>query len=238
MLINLRTIHKPATLDEAVHLLQQPDTRALYGGAFVRENAKEVTDAVDLSALGLSRITRDGNTLIIGSTATLETVRQYCLTIDSVIARALADVLREEAPLSLRNVLTPGDVISEARGNSLLLTLFAVLGARSSITRRGGVLIEARRVTLDSPTENCGYAFEKIARTPADAPIVGAVAWAEAGESRVAICGLLQMPTLYTFGMPAQISDYLGGTEYRTEMAKVLARRTLTRAEVMAGQIG
>lgn len=237
MLINLRTLHKPTTLDEAVALLNKPGVRPLYGGSLIRENSKEVEEAVDLSALGLNRVRVEDDMLIIGSTATLEAVREFCLTLNHIVAAALAEIIRVEYPLTLRNAMTPGDIITEARTNSLLLTFFAALGSRASLEKRGNLII-ARRVTLDRPDQNCGFAFEKVARTPADAPIVGAVAWIEDEQERVAVCGLMQQPTLYTFGMPSQIADYLGSAEYRTEMAKIVARRALERATVMAGQVG
>ncbi len=237
MLINLRTLHNPTTRDEAVMLLNKPGVKPLYGGALVRENAKETEEAVDLSALGLNRVQVEGDILVIGSTTTLETVREFCLTINSVIAAALAEIIRAEYPLTLRNVMTPGDVITEARGNSLLLTFFAAIGNRASLEKQGNLII-ARRVMLDTPDQDCGFSFEKVARTPADAPIVGAVAWVEGAQERVAVCGLMQAPAVYTFGMPSQIADYLGSAEYRTEMAKIVARRALERATAMAGQLG
>ncbi len=78
MLINLRTLHKPTSLTEAADLLEKPGMRALYGGALIRENAKSVEAAVDLSALGLTRIDLEGDTLRIGSCATLEAIRLAC----------------------------------------------------------------------------------------------------------------------------------------------------------------
>ncbi len=151
----------------------------------------------------------------------------------------MSEILAYEAPLTLRNVLTIGDILTEARSNSPLLTLIAALPDRIHV-RRQGALIELVALTLEAPdqSESVGFAFEKVARTPADAPIVGAFAWIEGDVERVAVCGLMQQPTVYTFGMPSQLSDYLGSAEYRTEMAKVLARRTLERASAMAGQIG
>lgn len=237
MLIQLATIHQPHSLQDAAALLEHPDTRALYGGATVRENSPLVTTAIDLRQLGLNKIQIVDGELIIGSTTTLETVRAFCLEQNGRITEALAAALMIEFPYTLRNVMTPGDILSEARPNSLLLTLFAALGSRTHVERHGKLFV-SRRIRLDQAEDSAGFALEKVARTPADAPIVGAVAWIEGNSERVAVCGIAPQPVVYTFGMESTVADHLGSAEYRTEMAKVVARRALEKAAIMAGRIG
>ncbi len=234
MLPNLRTLHRPTTITEAAALLARPGVKPLYGGALIRENDHDLTEAVDLSRLGLNTIAiteeADARWLNIGSMVTLEQVRVFALEQTSVATQALAAVLLAEYPETLRNALTPGDVITEMRPNSLLLTFFAALGGRTAIVRHESIII-ARRVRLDTPEDRAGFGFDKVSRTPADAPIVGAVAWVEASAApRIAVCGLTQSPMLYTEGMPSQIDDYLGSAQYRTQVAGVVARRALERA--------
>jgi len=234
MLPNLRTLHRPTTINEAAALLARLGVKPLYGGALIRENDRDLTEAVDLSRLGLNTIAvteqADGHWLNIGSMVTLEQVRVFALEQTAVAMCALAAVLLTEYPETLRNALTPGDVITEMRPNSLLLTFFVALGERTAIVRHGGIII-ARCVRLDSPQDHAGFGFDKVSRTPADAPIVGAVAWVEANVTpRVAVCGLTQSPMVYTEGMPSQIDDYLGSAGYRTQVAAVVARRALERA--------
>ena len=94
--------------------------------------------------------------------------------------------------------------------------------------------------------------MEKVARTPADAPIVGAVARVQAGEngerfSAVALCGVAPVPVgqpevARTYDETGDIEaaldqlaldppdDHWGSREYRAEMARVTARRALLRA--------
>jgi len=54
MLLNLKTIHKPATVEEAAGLLADPGVYPLYGGAALhRANRTDVEAALDLGQLGL-----------------------------------------------------------------------------------------------------------------------------------------------------------------------------------------
>ncbi len=236
MLINLRTIHRPTSLDEALALLARPGVYPLYGGGLVRENSSEVGEAVDLSASGLTRIDTTDRMLTIGGAATLEAIRAACADLPGVVAESLAEICRNEMPLTLRNALALGDVLTEARPTSLLRTWLTALGPRAQLLTRPigadgmGRLIELLRVKLDVPDERAGWGWAKVSRTPADAPIVVAIAWLEGDSERIAVGGLLLHPALYTPGMPAQYDDYLGGVEYRTAVAPVLAQRARDQA--------
>ncbi|MHB8627356.1 MAG: FAD binding domain-containing protein [Aggregatilineales bacterium] len=236
MLINLRTTHRPASLSEALALLARHGARPLYGGGLVRENSSEVSEAVDLSTTGLARIDTGDGTLTIGGAATLEAIRAACADLSGAVVESLAEVCRNEMPLTLRNALALGDVLTEARPTSLLRTWLTALGSRAQlITRPIGSdgthrLIESLRVKLDVPAERAGWGWAKVSRTPADAPIVVAIAWLEGDSERIAVGGLLLQPTLYTPGMPAQYDDYLGSVEYRTAIAPILVRRARDQA--------
>ena len=270
MLLNLKTIHTPATLDEAAALVQQPGTYPLYGGAALQRNPRpEVKAAVDLSRLGLDYVRDSENSLRLGSMLTLEQVRQACLERAAQHPRigGIAAMLKEEMPETLRHTFTLGDLLMERDPQSPTLTLFLALGA---ILKRIDVdlhftmsawlaaeqdvaryLIAHVRITRGP--QRAAVAYEKVARTPADAPIVGAVACAEAvGDSglcrtALALCGVAPTPipqpevarVLDETGNLDAALDYLeldppddhwGSREYRAEMARVVARRALARA--------
>lgn len=80
MLLNLKTIYEPQTLDEALRLLAEPGVYPLYGGvALQRASSAAVEAAIKLDRLGLDRIETTEGALAFGSMLSLEQVRQACL---------------------------------------------------------------------------------------------------------------------------------------------------------------
>ncbi len=265
MLLNLKTIHKPATEAEALTLLQQAGCFPLYGGvALQRHPRPDVEAAVDLSRLGLDRAAERGDALHLGSMMTLERARQTCLERGEAhpLLGGLARALKEDLPETLRNTFTLGDLLVERDPQSVTLTLLLALDARIAVAGAGEALSVAEwlasgdaawralvtHVSLPRGPVLAAVAFEKVARTPADAPIVGAVAvaWAD-GEARhtgLALCGvgpwpLAQPQAARIFDQTGDVDaaldalaldppdDHWGSREYRAEMARVLARRAL-----------
>ena len=132
MLLNLKTIHKPATVEEAAGLLADPGVYPLYGGAALhRANRTDVEAALDLGQLGLDFVRDSENSLRLGSMLSLEAARQACLERRDTHPQlgAVADTLAADLPLTLRNTMTLGDLLVERDPQSLTLTLLLVLGA-------------------------------------------------------------------------------------------------------------
>ncbi|NLX11864.1 MAG: hypothetical protein GXY36_19630 [Chloroflexi bacterium] len=268
MLLNLKTIHKPATVEEAAGLLADPGVYPLYGGAALhRANRTDVEAALDLGQLGLDFVRDSENSLRLGSMLSLEAARQACLERRDTHPQlgAVADTLAADLPLTLRNTMTLGDLLVERDPQSLTLTLLLVLGA---VIKRVDVDMHftmAAWLTTDSDVaryliagiqipngpEEAVIAFEKVARTPADAPIVGAVGCRERSNEGVpyttlALCGVAPAPVPQpelarvldeTGDLDVAlerlevdpVGDHWGSREYRIEMARVLARRVLAR---------
>jgi CO/xanthine dehydrogenase FAD-binding subunit len=273
MLLNLKTIHRPETLDEAIMLLRDPGTFPLYGGGALQRNPRpNVQAAVQLERLQLDYVRDSENSLRLGSMLTLEQVRQACDERAEAHPRlgAVGEALKMDFPETLRHTLTLGDLLVERNPQSWTLTLLLALGG---VLKRLDVdmhftmaawlsvpddvsryLIAHMRLSRGS--QQTAVAFEKVARTPADAPIVGAVAAAEAGEggythTTLAVCGVAPMPIPQPAAARAldmqedmdtvldalrlnPTGDHWGSAEYRTEMARVVCRRALTRARADA----
>jgi CO/xanthine dehydrogenase FAD-binding subunit len=260
MLSRLQTIHKPNELNQAAALLDAT-TRPLYGGvALHRESPSHVVAVVDLSQLGLATTHRDGDTLSLGSMLTLEAARQACMGLNRAAGELLAEMLRQEAPLTLRNTMTLGDLLVERRANSITLTALVALGAivqssQAQMTIADWLSADAEQIqqalitAIQVPLTNGAgyYAYQKVSRTPADDPIVGAVAYAGEGLTHLSlgICGVATHPiglphisqTLQAngraiaealqnlqFNPPA---DHWGSSEYRAAMGRLLVRRVL-----------
>src|SRR5260221_10140519 len=114
MLVNLRTIHKPATLAEAAELLKQPGIYRIYGtgAALIRNAGSEVQEAVDLSSLigSTAEVDAEGM-LLLTAGATLESICTGPVAeFDAITNCGITEAIKAELPLTLRNALTLGDV--------------------------------------------------------------------------------------------------------------------------------
>ena len=100
-------------------------------------------------------------------------------------------------------------------------------------------------ITLPWPDETIQAGTARVARTPADQPIVAAVAVVDGASRRLAVGGVAAQPLLVPLeaedDLPAALnarlagvallSDWQGSAEYRREMALVLGRRALAQCE-------
>ena len=266
---NLTEILRPTTLPEAVRLLRRPNVKAvvLAGGTMLVPQARrDVQALVDLRDLKLSYIRRETSALRIGATTTLQD-----LATSPDVLPVLAQAARAAAPINLRNAATVGGVIASAGFNAplpvVMLALDAVLviyapEARQSpiaafLAYRDRLLKDGALITeVGIPLTEARMAFEKVSRTPRDAPIVCAVARLRldngiARDVRVAVGGVGPLPSRLARaeqtleGRPLSEalisqaaeaaakevnppSDFLASSEYRREMVKVLVRRALT----------
>ncbi len=257
----LTEYHQPTTLDEALKLLRRTSlkTMPLAGGtSLVPVAAAEVQAVVDLNALELSFV-RQGQDLQIGSTTKLqaladhEAIRNY---IDGVLAKAILDC----ASRNTREAASLAGSIVAAPGNSPLFTALLALDAHLIIrtargTREDDVALPywtpqprslILRVSLPTVANNTHAAYEKVARTPADLPIVCVAARAAVEDQhlwdiRLALGGVAEKPIVITRPAGsiedlAQLAvstvtpsdDYFATADYRREMIGVLTRRTLS----------
>ncbi len=240
--------HRPQTLEEALALLAQPDTWPLGGGTVLVPRSREQDFAVvDLQALGLNTITVRGKQMEIGATVTLQTLLEAPQT-----PAALQQALRLEAPLNLRNAATVAGALVACDGRSPLATALLALDALLLLepgaeqVRLGDLLplrqerLAQRLITAVRLPLNARLAWEYVARTPADRPLVQvAVAQWPSGRTRVVVGGWGDAPRLAMDGPDAtgaetaarsacaEATDPWASADYRREVAAVLARRAL-----------
>lgn len=224
----------------------------------------EPVDAViDLAGLGLDGIELQGEPgngwLRLGATTTLAAVS------DSEICRSLAggilaQAAQREAPLNQRNQATmAGVALGAPSASELLLALLALAAhavvetGQSAVLPLHDLLADASRhldgglvteIRLPWPAGTARGSLARVARTPADQPIVAVAAVVDGPSMRLAVGGVTEGPLLLRLaaadevepalqaalaGAPL-ISDWLGSSEYRREMALVLGRRALAAA--------
>ena len=258
-------------------LLSRPSTRLTVRAAAAADTpvrdgrAGPQTDSVevvDLQALGLNQIKKSGNNLAIGATVTLQQLLE-----DKNCPAALEAALKLEAPLNLRNAATVAGTIVACDGRSTFATTLLALDAKLTIDRGsrtkngpssvahglGDFLPLRPRGLITSVTIplNVKAAFEYVARTPADKPIVCvALAQWPSGRTRLAVGGCGKAPMLAMDGTEAEAgstsplrqaqglrsaeaaarnafheaADEWASAEYRMDAAATLAKRCLEKA--------
>lgn len=241
----ITTYHRPKTLDEALTLLTQPNTVPLGGGTLLSQPGTDPVSVVDLQLLKLDSLRVNGNELQIGATCTLQTLFESEHIFDS-----LKMALKLEAPLNIRNSATVAGTIVSSEGRSPFVTALLACDLRletrdskqSQVTSLSEFLLTKPKSLITSITLplNIKTAFEYVAKTPTDKPIVcTSVAQWNSGRTRLALGGYGKIPLLAMDGSEDggietaariayhEANDEWASAEYRAEMAAVLSKRCM-----------
>jgi CO/xanthine dehydrogenase FAD-binding subunit len=245
----ITTYHRPQTLDEALALLNQPNTLPLGGGTLLSKPTADPVQVVDLQALSLDALKRKGNDLEIGATCTLQALyeSEYC-------PAALKTALKLEAPLNIRNTATVAGTLVSSDGRSpfaaALLAMDAKVDYRPlTVDRPSSTVLGLSEFLLTHPKAliisiviplNVKFAFEYVSKTPLDKPMVSAsVAQWNSGRTRLVLGGYGKTPILAMDGTEAdgieaaaknayhEAQDEWASAEYRMDVAATLAERCL-----------
>lgn len=240
--------HRPLTLQDALTLLQQPNTAPMGGGTWLNSPANPQPDAdrIDLQALGINFLRKKGHTLEAGAALTLQQLLE-----SPHLPPALAQALRLEAPLNRRNAATLAGTLLSADGRSPFAILCLALdvqlhfvtpeGAESSLGLAHLWALRPRGlVTMAAIPLNTVCAYQQVSRSPADLPIIAAALtrWSS-GRARLALGGWGKVPALAMDGTEAEglaeaarsacfaATDAWASAEYRQQAAATLAQRCL-----------
>jgi putative selenate reductase FAD-binding subunit len=242
--------HRPQTLEESLQLLATPNTRPLGGGTVLTQQDDDSFAVVDLQALGLDKIRKFGNNLEIGATVTLQTLLESLHT-----TAALKTAIKLEAPLNLRNMGTVAGALITCNGRSPFAVVMLALDAHFTVEKEQRTIhslgdflplrhnfLNTKLITKIGIPLQTELAFETVARSPADKPIVcAALARWPSGRTRLVIGGWGKTPSLAMDGIDASVvetaacnaahdaTDEWASAEYRQAIAAVLAKRCLDK---------
>ncbi len=241
--------YRPKDIAETLNLLAntQINTVLMGGGTAIDRYSIEPFAVLDLQDVGLSSIQVRGSVLEIGATATLQSLFE-----NSEIQEALRKSIYREAAQNLRQVATVAGTLIASDGRSPFTTALYALDASLTMIpddekiQLGSLLplrkknLTNRLVTKITIPLNVRLAYEYVARTPADLPIVcAAVAVWPSGRTRVVLGGFGEVPILAMDGPDREGAEIAAGgayshaddqwasASYRQEMAKVLVKRCL-----------
>ncbi len=242
----LKAYHRPQTITDALTLMARAGvkTAVMAGGVQLVPHIDELADeVVDLQDVGLARITCAESEITFGAMVTLQTVIATPQTPNLV-----REAAQFEGPNTVRNAATLGGVIAGADRESELIAALLVFEAQVTVqTASGSKTVALAEFLRDVPAALAGglitgvtiatggqTASARVARTPADKPIVAAAARKTAsGGIKLALCGVAITPILVDPGSDVKAAlnppaDFRGSTEYRRQMAATLTRRVLS----------
>ena len=254
--------HRPATVDEALGLLDDPRRVALGGGTTLNADRRPCDlEAVDLQALELDAIAAAGAGRVrIGATATLDAVRRCDL-----LPGSLRDLARAEQPSTLRTLATVGGLVAKASSESLTLATVgglvakasseslmlaallahecrvecAAAGSEASEHSLADLLAAGLRrgslitaITIESAGQT---ASARTGRTPADVPIVAAYGRRTPGFVALALTGVADHPVLVDVFDPTAGLDPAGDFRGSPEYRLHLARTLTARVAAELG---
>lgn len=231
--------HRPGSLDEASTLLAGPNRRIIGGGTVVVPHARmhrgEGVEIVDLQGLGLDTVSQDTGVVMAGAMVRLGDWVQHAL-----VPEFLAELARRELPSALRNQATIGGTVAEADADSVLLAGLLAYGAEVHTWGHEPVSLEVfladgvgnRIVTAVSFHPDGRGAIAATGRTPADTPIVAAIAHQGVDDGlRLALTGVAPTPVLAHPADPtgdlAPVGDFRGSAAYRLHLVETLSTRAL-----------
>jgi CO/xanthine dehydrogenase FAD-binding subunit len=240
----LKAYHRPTNVDEALQLLSRPgiNTAVVGGGTHITTHTPEMIDEVaDLQFTDLTEVTYTGQYLVLGAMVRLQTIVD-----DGRAPSLLRKAARREGPNTLRHAATVGGVVTCPNKESELLAALLVFDAEIKIQSANDTkTFSLAHFLLDIPSALNGRlvtsvslniigktASARVARTPADRPIVAALArLGDDGKIRLALCGVDNMPVLVDpDNVKAAINpphDFRGSKEYRRQMAATLTQRVM-----------
>jgi aerobic carbon-monoxide dehydrogenase medium subunit len=246
---------RPDTLEAALALLarSEPVTLPLAGGTTLAGAAHEPIAVVDLQGLGLNTFLAQGNFLYLGAMLTLQNLRDKLPQVGAGAAGlsvGLQKAIAHEATYNLRMAASVAGTLVASGGRSPLTTALLALDTAlfiqpgdetvslGDLLPRRTELLRGRLITRLTLPLGARLAYEYVARSPADRPIVcSAVAIWPSGRVRVALGGCGNAPLLAFDGTEAEgakiaaesaysrCGDEWASADYRREIAGVLVDR-------------
>jgi len=240
----IKAYYRAEDVEEALRLLSRSEVNTAFlagGTTLLIQPDGGIDEVVDLQELGLDQIEMSEDQIFVGSMVRIQAIVDH-----TEVAPLIREMARREGPNTMRHAGTIGGLVVQADRESELYA--ALLVHRASV--RIQTLAGEKVVNLDtlSPKILTGglitaitlapggqFAHERVARTPADKPIVAAVGRKDqAGVIKVAYCGVAERPGLYEQDQLQELEppdDFRGSSAYRREMAAILGKRVLEQLE-------
>ena len=230
----VKSYHRPESVEEVLRLWQRPSTTLLAGGTQLIARLDEPVEVIDLQAVGLNHIEVEADTITIGAMVRLQEMVEH-----DEIPELMRQMTLREGANTFRHVGTLGGVVATADPESELYAALLVHEAVVTVLTRAGegrvplaeFELEGKGLITAATIQRHGQsASDRVARTPADKPIVAVVGRRAGDGVLLAACGVAERPILIDANENGQLNpptDFRGSSGYRREMTAVLSQRVL-----------
>jgi len=244
--------HRPDTQEEVLALLSRkdPHTVVIGGGLYINEVIQEPLAVVDLQHLDLSGISSKGKSIHFGASVVLQTLLTHKQT-----SKALVKAILHQETYNRRQIATLAGSIVVGNGRSPIVSVLLALDAEIVLLEKKKKpdklklgdflpvreeLLKGKMITEIILPVQTSCAYNYVARTPADLPIVAAATakW-PSGRTRIVLAGYGNQP-LMVFDGPdsegaeiaardafSEAGDQWASAEYRSDVAATLVVRCL-----------
>ena len=230
----VKSYYRPKNVTEALQLLQRPSTTPLAGGTQLIARLTELVEVVDLQAVGLDQIEVEADTITLGAMVRLQAVVAH-----GEVPELVRQMGLREGPNTFRHMGTVGGVVATADPESELYAALLVYEAMVTVQTSTGearvplaeLELGGRELITAVALQRQGQtASDRVARTPADKPIVAVVGRRVGEDVMLAACGVAERPVLIKANEIDQLmppADFRGSSDYRREVTKILMNRIL-----------
>ena len=238
-MIDFKEYHRPNSVNEALELLTRIGVRAalVAGGTNLVPQDDVIDEVIDLQALGLDNIESDGESFSLGAMCRIQDIVGH-----AEIPPLLKTTAKREGPNTFRNMGTIGGLIATADWECELYAALLAYDAKViwlshdgrneiSLSELNQDMLGQALITSVTFPKGGITGDERIARTPADKPIVSVVGRKDSvGVVRLAACGVADRPILLDFQRLDELmppGDFRGSSQYRKNMVELLSQRVL-----------
>ena len=241
--------YRPQSLNEAAALMARdnPKTYPLGGGTILNQPSLKEYAVVDLQDLELNRIDVSAKSIRIGATSTLQEIVDQ-----DHIPDPLKTAIKHEANYNVRQVATIAGTIMAGQGRSPLITVLLAADSKVGFYPEEGAIslgnflpfrekyMHKKIIRWIQIPMKMTLAYDYVARTPADLPIVCvSVRQLPSGRTRVALGGYGSSPILVFDGLEEvgadiaardayqEAGDQWASASYRSEISAILVKRCL-----------
>ena len=182
ILLKIRDYYKANSLEDAYRVLLEDDLNIIIaGGAWLKQNNKQVNKAIDITMIGLNEITATDTTIEIGAMASLrqietsDLVKQQC---NGILSEAINHIMG----VGIRNIATLGGSVMGKYAFSDLFTPLLVMDASLIFYKKGKMSIteflNTKRMEKDIllkiliPKGNSKGYFHKVQKTRLDFAVI------------------------------------------------------------------
>lgn len=246
----IRQFSRPSSLEEAYQTLTAARNNTVLGGCmWLRLGRRAIGTAIDLSALGLDRITETADTVEIGAMVSLRQLETSGL-LRQQYGNLFRDAVSGIVGTQFRNTATVGGSVYGRFGFSDVLTALLALPAQVRLYHRGTVSIEEfaampyEKDILECiilPKQAYAASYQHMRFQATDFPVLACAVTCRDGAYRIAVGARPQKACLAYAGQTPDaqaVADSLSfssnmraSADYRRKICPVLIRRALQEVQ-------